>query len=158
MEILHIMDELENYIEECSRIPMTGKIILHEDVLYDFLDKLRAMLPETVQEADWIIREKERILKEARKESESIIETAQNKLQRITGESEIVKIANMQGDEIINNAKNVAKEITKGSFGYADEVMSQLQTELEKIQQVVRKGREELRQNIHETNKNVEAG
>lgn len=159
MEILHILDELENYVEECSRIPMTGKVILHEDILYDFLDKIRAMLPENMQEAEWILREKERIMKEAKKESETIIETAQNKLQRITGESEIVKIANQQGEEIITNAKNVAKEITQGSFNYADDVMAQLQSELERIQLVVRKGREELRQNIRQTNnQNKNAG
>lgn len=145
-----MLDELENTIEESSRIPMTGKLIIHEDTIYNYLDKLRALLPEAIQEAEWILRERERMLAEAQKEAESIIETAKAKLQRIAGESEIVKLAKSQGDGIVDNAKNVAKEITQGAFTYADEIMAQLQGELEKTLQVVRKGREEIRQNTRE--------
>jgi len=150
MEILRLLDEFDTLVEECSRIPMTGKVIIHEDVIYGYLDKLRALLPEAVTEAEWILRERERIISEANKEAETIVETAKAKLQRITGESEIVKLAKSQGDEIIENSKNVAKEVTQGAFTYADDVMLQLQSELEKILQVVRKGRDELRQNIRE--------
>lgn len=150
MEILRLMDEFENVIEECSRIPMTGKVIIHEDTLYGYLDKFRALLPEAIQEAQWIMREKERIIAEAEKEGETIIETAKSKLQRLSNESEIVKAAKAQGDEIVENAKSVGREVTSGAFTYADEVMNQLQAELEKTLQVVKRGREEIRQNLRE--------
>jgi len=150
MEILQLLDEYEQVIEECSRIPMTGKVIIHEDILYQYLDKFRAMLPDAIQEAQWILKEKERILSEAQKEGESIIESAKSKLQRMANESEIVKAAKSQGDEIIENARSVGREITQGAFAYADDVMGQLQSELEKILQVVKKGREEIRQNLRE--------
>lgn len=148
MEILKLLDEFESIVEESSRIPMTGKLIIHEDTIYNFLDRLRAVVPESVHEAEWILREKERILKEANNEAETMIETAKEKMERVAGESEVVKLAKMQSDEIIENAKNLAKEITQGSFVYADDVMNQLQNELEKIMQVVKKGREEIRQNL----------
>lgn len=148
MEILQLLDEFEQVIEECSRIPMTGKVIIHEDILYKYLDKFRAILPDSVQEAQWILKEKERILSDAEKEGENIIDGAKNKLQRLANESEIAKAAKAQGDEIIDNAKNVGREITQGAFTYADDVMNQLQTELEKTLQVVKKGRDEIRQNV----------
>ena len=148
MEILHLLDEFENTIEECSRIPMTGKLIIHEDTLYSYLDRFRGVVPDSIQKASWIMKEKDRIIEEANKEAESIIETAKSKVQRIAGENEIVKLARTQGDEIIENSKNLAKEVTQGAFTYAEDVMSQLQTELEKILQVVRQGREEIRRNM----------
>lgn len=150
MEILRLLDEFENIIEDCSRIPMTAKIIIHEDTVYQFLDKLRALMPETVREAEWVMRERERILSESKKEAEMIVETAKMKLQKIAGESEIVKLAKSQSDEIIENSKNIAKEVTQGAFNYADDIMAQLQAELEKTLQVVREGREGLRQNLRE--------
>jgi hypothetical protein len=150
VEIMHLIEEFESVVEESSRIPMTGKIIIHEDILYNFLDRLRASMPEAVREAEWVIREKERILGEAERESQTIVDTAKSKLQRIAGESEIVKLAKIQGDELIENAKKAAKEITHGSFSYADDVMAQLQVQLEKSMQVVKQGREEIRQNIRE--------
>lgn len=150
MEILQLLDEFEQVIEECSRIPMTGKVIIHEDILYKYLDRFRAILPDAVQEAQWILKEKERFLAEAEKESESIIENAKLKLQRMSNDSEIVKAARAQSDEIVENAKNTGREIAQGAFSYADDVMNQLQTELEKTLQVVKKGREEIRQNLRE--------
>lgn len=152
MEITRLLEEFENVLEESSRIPMTGRVIIHEDILYKYLDGFRAMLPETIREAEWVIREKERILKQAEKEADVIVDTAKSKLERIAGESEIVKEAKAQGEEIINNARDVAREITQGSFSYADDVMARLQEQLEKTMTVVNQGRDELRVNLREKN------
>lgn len=148
LEIISLLEEFENVVDESSRIPMTGKVIIHEDVVYNYLDRLRAMLPETVREAEWVLREKERIIRDAEREAETIIETAKSKLQRIAGESEIVRLARNQSDEIIESARDAAREITQGSFSYADEVMGRLQAELEKTIQIVKQGREEIRDNM----------
>ncbi len=150
MDILQLLDEFEGVVEDSSRIPMTSKLLINEDILFNYLDKLRAMLPESIREAEWIIREKERILQDAEKEGKNIIESANSKLQKITDETEIVKLAKAQGEEIIKNAQSVAREITQGAFAYADEVMVGLQNELEKTMAVINKGREEIRQNIYE--------
>ncbi|MGI6145709.1 MAG: ATP synthase F0 subunit B [Clostridia bacterium] len=152
MEIMRLLEEFENVVEESSRIPMTGRVIIHEDILYKYLDGFRAMLPETIREAEWVIREKDRIIKQAEKEADTIVETAKSKLEKIAGESEIVKEAKAQGEEIINNARNVAREITQGSFAYADEIMAKLQEQLERTMSVVNQGRDELRLNIKDKN------
>ncbi len=152
MDILQLLDEFENTVEESTRIPMTSKLIVNEDILYNFVDKLRAMLPESIREAEWILREKERIIEEAKKEGQSIIDNANNRLQRITDETEIVRLAKSQGDEIVKNAQNIAREITQGAFTYADEVMVRLMQELEKTMSVINQGREEIRKNIHDKN------
>ncbi|HHZ16179.1 MAG TPA: ATPase [Peptococcaceae bacterium] len=152
MDILQLLDEFENTVEESTRIPMTSKLIVNEDILYNFVDKLRAMLPESIREAEWILREKERIIEEAKKEGQSIIDNANNRLQRITDETEIVRLAKSQGDEIVKNAQNIAREITQGAFTYADEVMVRLLQELEKTMSVINQGREEIRKNIHDKN------
>jgi len=144
---MSLLDEFENVVEESSRIPMTGKVIINEDILYNFLDKLRATMPEAIREAEWILREREKMISEAEKEAETIIETGKSKLQRIAGESEIVKIAKNQGDEMVENAKDVAREIAQGAFTYADEVMAKLQVELEETLKEVKQGREEIRKN-----------
>ncbi len=150
MEVLRLIEEFENIVEECSRIPMTGKLIMNEDTVYNFIDKMRVLLPEAIQEAEWIMRERERLIGEAEREAETIIEAAKAKLQRLAGESEVVRLAKSQSEEIIDNSKQVAKEVTQGALSYADDVMMQLQAELEKTLQVVRASREELRGNQRE--------
>ena len=144
MEILDILEEFEKVVEESGRIPMTNKVIINEDTLYNFIDRFRALLPGSVREAERILREKERILEDAENEQVAIIESAKTKLERITGESEIVKMAVAQGEGIIDEAKTSAKKLTTGAYTYAEEVMGALQTELEKLLSTVRAGRDEI--------------
>lgn len=150
LEIMRLLEEFENVVEDSPRIPMTGKVIINEDTLYNFVDGFRAMLPETVRESEWILREKDRILLQAEKEADTIIDTAKNKLERIAGESEIVKEAKKQSEEIINNAREVSREISKGALSYADEVMNELLQKLEKTMLVINQGREEIKVNFRE--------
>jgi vacuolar-type H+-ATPase subunit H len=145
MEILDVLEEFEKIIEESGRIPMTSRVIINEDILYNFVDKFRAMLPGSVREAERVLREKERILEDAEQERGNIIESAKTKLERITGESEIVKMAITQGEGIIEEAKGNARKLTTGAYNYADDVMNALQAELEKLLQTVRSGRDEIR-------------
>ncbi len=152
LEIMRLLEEFENVVEESPRIPITGKVIINEDTLYNFVDGFRAMLPETVRESEWILREKERILLQAEKEADTIVDTAKSKLERIAGESEIVKVAKIQGEEIVSNARDVSREITKGALSYADEVMARLQEQLEKTMLVVNQGRQEIRVNFRDKN------
>ena len=72
---LCLLEEFENVVEESS-YSHDRKVIIHEDILYKYLDGFRAILPETIREAEWVIREKDRIIKQAEKEADTIVETA----------------------------------------------------------------------------------
>ena len=145
MDILDLLEEFESIIEGSGRIPMTGKVVIHEEVLYNYLDKFRAYLPQSIRDAEYVIREKDRILSDAVREGEGLIEGAKVKCQRIVGESEIVKQAISQGELIINNAKQEAKGLVSGAYSYSEEVMSNLQKELETNLRTIRSGRDAIR-------------
>ena len=117
---------------------------------YIFCRRFWAMLRKHC-ESEWILREKTGFI-QAEKEAEMIVDTAKNKLERIAGESEIVKEAKKQSEEIINNAREVSYEITKGALGYADEVMAELLEKLERTMLVISQGREEIRVNFKDKN------
>lgn len=145
MDILDLLEEFESVIESSGRIPMTGKVVIHEEVLYSYLDKFRAYLPQSIRDAEYIIREKERLLNDAQREGEGLIEASMVKCQRIVAESEIVKQAIAQGEIIIGNAKQEAKNLVSGAYSYSEEVMSTLQRELESSLKTIRSGRDAIR-------------
>ena len=145
MDILDLLEEFESIIEGSGRIPMTGKVVIHEEVLYNYLDKFRAYLPQSIRDAEYVIREKDRILNDAVREGEGLIEGAKVRCQRIVGESEIVKQAISQGEVIITNAKQEAKVLVSGAYSYSEEVMATLQQELETSLKTIRSGRDAIR-------------
>ena len=148
MDILDLLEEFETIIEGSGRIPMTGKVVIHEEVLYNYLDKFRAYLPQSIRDAEYIIREKERVIADAIREGEGMIEAAKAKCQRIAGESEIVKQAIAQGEAVIAASEQKAKGLVSGAYGYSEDVMSTLQKDLESLLKTVRSGREAIRTNL----------
>jgi len=154
MDILDLLEEFESIIENSGRIPMTGKVVIQEDVLYNYLDKFRAYLPQSIRDAEYVIREKDRIINDAKREGDGVIEGAKVKGQRLIGESEIVKQAIVQGEIIINNARQEARNLVAGAYGYSEEVMSTLQKELESSLKTIRSGRDAIRVHLPPPNVN----
>jgi vacuolar-type H+-ATPase subunit H len=155
MEIYRILDELEAELEDCARIPLTNKIVIQDEAIFKHIDRLRAILPEDIRQAQWIKKERQRILDDAELEAEKIIENAKEKVKELASESEIQKIAEQNSQEILKRAKAQALEITQGAFNYADEVMSQIQAHLEKHSAVLKEGRQQIKQAI-QNNQQIE--
>jgi cell division septum initiation protein DivIVA len=144
MDVLALLDKLDAYLSECSRLPLVGKLLVDEDEVFAILDDLRAALPQELEQAKWLLKERERILQEARKESEDIIKDAQGQIASLASESIIAKEARAQADDLMEKAKAVAKEINLGARGYADDLMKRVEDVLNDLLERVREGRREL--------------
>ncbi|MGI6224717.1 MAG: ATPase [Peptococcales bacterium] len=146
MEVYRILDEMEAELEECARIPLTNKIVIQDEAIYKYIDRLRATLPEDIRQAQWVKKERLRLLDDAELEAQKIIENAKDKVRELASESEIQRMAEQNSQEILKNAKTQALEITQGAFSFADEIMGQIQAHLEKHSQVLKEGRQQIKQ------------
>lgn len=144
MDVLALLDKLDGYLSECSRMPLVGKLLVDEDEVFSIIDDLRAALPQELEQAKWLLKERERILQEARKESEDIVKDAQGQIASLASESVIAKEARAQADELMDRAREVASEINTGAREYADEIMERVEECLADLLARVREGRKEL--------------
>lgn len=144
MDVLALLDKLDSYLSECGRLPLVGKLLVDEDEVFAIMDDLRAALPQELEQAKWLLKERERILQEARKESEDIIKDAQGQIASLASESIIAKEARAQADELLDRAQSVAKEINMGAREYADDLMKRVEDAMADVMERVREGRREL--------------
>lgn len=144
VDILTLLDKLDSYLSECPRVPLVGKLLVDEDEVFGLIDDIRAALPQEVEQARWLLKERERILADARKEAEEIIRDAQGQIATIASESVIVREAKVQADELLHKAREVARQITLGSRQYADELMLRVERVLTEVLEAVREGRRQL--------------
>ncbi|MEW6425671.1 MAG: ATPase [Bacillota bacterium] len=145
MELFNVLNELEELVENSPKIPLTRRILVDEDKLLDYLDRMRASLPEEVRQAKWLLQEREKVLADSKKEAMRILEEAQKQLDRRAEESEIARQAKAIADEVIQKAEAVAREIKQGARDYADDVLSGLEEELNRLLTQIRNGRAELK-------------
>ncbi|MGE5578808.1 MAG: ATPase [Bacillota bacterium] len=144
MDVLALLDKLDGYLSECSRMPLVGKLLVDEDEVFGIIDDLRAALPQELEQAKWLLKERERILQEARKEAEDIVKDAQGQIASLASESIIAKEARAQADELMDRAREVAQEINAGAREYADDVMKRVEDCLSDLLSRVQAGRREL--------------
>lgn len=148
MDILEIINEMEEVIEESTRVPLVGKVLIDDDLIVEYLDRIRSAIPEEIRQAKITIKEKERLLNEAHEEAKKVFDNAQSQISKLADESEITKQAQKQAEEIYIKAKNTAREIRQGANIYADETLKKLEDNLQKAINIVKNGREELKPKV----------
>jgi len=146
MTIQEILDEIDNLLLEASRVPFTNKRIIEEDEIARLLDDLREVIPREIIEANRIIVERQRILDEAQKDAQNIIDQAKSYVTKLTDENIITKQAHDQANEIICEARKTARKLQNDAIMYASDVFKYLETNLEKALEVVRQGHNQIQQ------------
>lgn len=131
MDVIKLLQYLQEIIETSSKVPITGKILVDKKEMLDIIDQIINTLPDELKKAQWVVEEKERILGEVIKESETIKKESIDILKRQIENHDISKDAKVRAEEIISSAQRDAKTMRLGARDYADEILSQLEKEIE---------------------------
>lgn len=144
MNILNLLDLLEDELEKGGTLPMIGKSLINREKCLDIIRDIRLNIPEEMKQAEWVKKERQRILVEAQKEAETVIKEAEYRINTLVDENEITKKAYQASREIIESAQNNAKDIRLGAKEYADVLLQEIDTYLIEQLQILRKNRQEL--------------
>lgn len=139
-----ILEQMEGLIDNAGHVPLTGKVLLDADRMYDLIDRLRGSIPEGMQQAQRVMRERDRILAQAREEAEAVIKEAQAYAEKLTRESAIAQRAEEEAGRIVDEARRQSREIKMAAREYAGDILQKLEGNLQKALVVVRQGLEEL--------------
>lgn len=139
-----ILDQIEMIITNAHHVPLTNRVIIDEELLFEQIDRMRAAIPEAFHQAQRITRERDRILGQTREEGESIIKEAELYAEKLVKESTIVQKAQEEAESILAEARRVSREVRLGARTYADEMLERLEGQLTKALQLIHSGREQL--------------
>lgn len=146
MAIEELLDEIENMVLDGSRVPLSHKRVIEEDAMLRLLDDVRNSLPRVLQDAARVMKDKEKILEEARNEGEKLKEQARVYAVSLVDENAIVKQAEKRAEEILEEARRNASEMELSMAGYADNVFDHVENNLQKALQVVQQAHGDFRQ------------
>ncbi|MDD2233439.1 MAG: ATPase [Desulfitobacteriaceae bacterium] len=151
-DVLNLLDELEEIIDRGVKIPMTGKVLVDDSVVFELLDRTRSAMPEEIRNAKWILNERQRIIDEARAEAEKLMDRGKNYVEKMAEDNEIVKQAQGYAEEVVRQAQAYAREVKFGAVQYADELLESIEVKVHETVQAIRRNREELKVTVKEKN------
>lgn len=133
MKVLHLLDELEDVIENSSGFPLTGKIIVDGSEILEIIKEIRVELPDEIEQAQWIKEERQRILAEAKKESEMMMKNAKTNIESMVENDDLSIKARSRAEEILGAAEKNADEMKKNALEYVDNILGDLQNKMDKL-------------------------
>ena len=105
MDVLVLIDKLDDLVHNAKAVPLTDQVRIDREEIYDILDQMRATIPEEIKQARWIVKERQEMLAEAKREQDRLLQEAREQAVREASQTEIVKLAERQAQEIIDEAR-----------------------------------------------------
>ncbi len=155
MDILQLVDELEDLMEDASGVPLSRKVMVDPDEIFEILKEIRERLPQEIRDAMRITEDEQRILGDANRQAEEIrsnansdadrIRTeAQNRLQEMINDHDITKSAQNLAHEIESKAEQNARSISMQATQYIDSMFVNAQNKLQELNSIIDESRQEL--------------
>src|SRR6476646_4506780 len=140
MDVLVLIAKLDDLVHNAKAVPLTDQVRIDREEIYDILDQMRATIPEEIKQARWIVKERQEMLAEAKRECDRILGEAREQAVREASQTEIVKLAERQSQETRLEMED-----------WADGILSTLEVNLDKFLGAVKRGRERLHERSQET-------
>ncbi|WP_326909242.1 ATPase [Sedimentibacter sp. MB31-C6] len=145
MDILNLLERIEDIIEDASKFPLSNKVMIDKEEVLEVINDIRLKLPDEINRASWVAKERQRILSEAHEEAEELIAKVKEQQQYLIQDSEITKEAQSYAKKIIQEAEEKANEMKLSAFNYSDEILSKLQEKIRDINNIIEDNREALK-------------
>lgn len=137
--------QLEELLAEARPVPLSASVMVNREALDEVLNGLRSRLPEEIRQSRWLIKERDEILAQARREADQILEDARLERDRLVGDTEVGRAARREADRVVEEAREQARTLRLEAEDYVDGKLAGFEVVLQKTLGAVEKGRERLR-------------
>ncbi len=170
--IYDLLRALEESLDKGFPLLSNYMVVVKREVVESLLDRIYASLPSEVQDARALLRRRDEIQHEAQQRAEKIINDAHNEASRLLSESDLLLAVQKEADKIKEQviadceeikrkalddaeairikAQDDASRIQDGASVYAEQVLTNLEQNLNQLQQVVKNGQVQLERRRNE--------
>ena len=117
MNVEELLEMMEETLEAGTIVPFSAsKRMVDVDRMRDIIDEVRNNLPDEIRESKKIVNDREQIMQNARIESESIIQQAEERARVLTSEQEIVKRSQQHAADILIVVEDIHRVVAAVVF------------------------------------------
>lgn len=145
--IEELLGDLDAVLDRAKPMPLAAnKCIVDSEELNRIIEDIRINLPQEIRQAKAIVAERSTIVAEANKESQDIINKAQERARMLVNQEAIYKEAKEKAEKLRAAAEEQASEILRGTFVYSDNILLQTEDAVNQNLETVRQARRNLRE------------
>jgi F0F1-type ATP synthase membrane subunit b/b' len=153
--VLDQLDQLEEVVLEGSRIPFSGGRLVNEQDAIEVMDALRECLPNQLQLASDLIRQRDDFISQAKKQADEIVATAKREREQLTSSASIRQEAERQVAELRDQARLQCEQVLSQARQQAANAEQEQQSRLAQMEQQFALRRQQLEQEAVERNQQL---
>lgn len=138
------LDQIIDVVDNAKTMPMSSSVLINKADLTRMLEELRAALPEELQAAQKVLRQRDELLSDATANAERLLTAAEQERQRLVSEEEVLREARTQAGEAIRAAREKTEQMRSDVNAYVDAKLAHLEVSVTNILETVRHGRSRL--------------
>jgi F0F1-type ATP synthase membrane subunit b/b' len=140
MDIQHLVDRLEDLIDEGRHVPFSKYTLIDEERALEIIDQMRISIPEEIEKAARVLAQRDRILAQANEEAARLVQLARERGDQLVDREALVQAAQSRAANIIEAARQEAESITNDADRYVLDTLSDLEQQLVKVLTIIRNG------------------
>lgn len=140
MDIQHLVDRLEDLIDEGRHMPFSRFTVIDEERALEIIDQMRISIPEEIEKAARVLGQRDRIIAQANEEAARVVQQARERSDQMIDREAMVQAAQNRAANIVEQAHQEAATIMEDADNYVLGVLSNLEAQLSKAMTVVRNG------------------
>jgi hypothetical protein len=144
MDIQHLVDRLEDLIDEGRHMPFSKFTMIDEERALELIDQMRISIPEEIEKASRVLSQRDRVLAQSNEEAARILQNAREQGVQLLDREATVQAASSRAANIIEEARQNAERITAEADQYVIDTLSRLEQQLSRAMNVVRNGINEV--------------
>lgn len=131
MDILHLVDRLEQLVNEGRRLPLSNKVMVDEQKIWDLIDQMRIAIPEEVKKAKRTNQERDRIIAQAHEEAARLVDLKREEAAALVSEHDLTKAAELRAATIVERAQRDVESLRADADEYVLQVLGDMAARLE---------------------------
>lgn len=140
MDIQHLVDRLEDLIDEGRHLPMTKMTVIDEERALEIIDQMRISVPEEIEKANRVLSQRDRLIAQANDEAAHVLDLSREKADSLVQHDAVAQAARNQAANILEQARQDADLIRAEADQYVLTVLNELEANLIRTLTVVRNG------------------
>lgn len=143
-DIIAIIDELQEEFAQGKNVFWSKKSLVNLERCEELIIELKRNLPSAMQEASYIVSQKDKILERAKTMADNTIKEAESRVEMLVSESAIVQKADQESARVLAETKKKCDAMFQTTKTNIDRLLKAIEDYFVDNLHVVRSNREEL--------------
>jgi F0F1-type ATP synthase membrane subunit b/b' len=143
-DVESILLRLKELVEAGRSMPMSASVLVNREEFLELLEEAIATLPQELQHARRLLKDRDEFLSQTRREGDDIIEAGRVRAERMVERTEVMREARRVAQTVVDDAEAAARQRRHDADDYVDQKLARFEVVLERTMAAVQKGRERL--------------